>query len=327
MEFLAHDFERLERLRDAFLAGRGRSPWRDRRDLAVYDATFGQRIAWKWRAVLDELVLRGFKPPSGVIVDWGAGTGIASRTWLARFAAPAGEVHVHDASPLAVAYARDLLAAEHAGVRVADGTPPPRAGVLLVSHVIDELEPAELEDLVAYARNAACVVWVEPGNPGASRALGAVRETLRESCDVLAPCTHSANCPALAAAHASDWCHFFAKPPAEVFTRGDWAQFGERLGIDLRSLPYSFLALRARASGAAVTEPAPPGLERVLGRPRIEKGHVRAQVCGADDLRTLRVLEREHKELVKRLEKPAGECAIYRFEAENGRVRNATRWP
>lgn len=327
MEFIAHDFERLERLRDAFLAARGRSPWRDRRDLAVYDATFGQRIAWKWRAVLDELALRGFTPPAGIVVDWGAGTGIAVRTWLARFGSPTAEVHVHDASPLAVAYARDLLAAEHAGVRVADGTPPPRAGVLLVSHVIDELEPQELEELVAYAREAACVVWVEPGNPTSSKALGDVREKLLDTCDVLAPCTHRASCPALTAAHASDWCHFFAKPPPEVFTRSDWAQFGERLGIDLRSLPYSFIALRARAAGAVPAEPAPPGFERVLARPRSEKGHVRAQVCGVEGLRTLRILDREHPELVKRLEKSAGECAIYRFEAEKGRVRSVARWP
>src|SRR5262249_21750531 len=73
--------------------------------------------------------------------------------------------------------------------------------------------------------------------------------------------------------------------------------------------------------------PAPPGCERVLGRPRVAKGRVDVQACGAGGLRELRVIAREDRELVRRLERSAGECLIYRFDAANGRVRGATPWP
>jgi SAM-dependent methyltransferase len=306
VEFQAHDLERLERLRAAFLAGRGRSPWRDRRDFELYDAFFGQRIAWKWEAVLSELERRGFTPTGGVLLDWGAGTGVAARAWLARFgAAGASEVRLYDASPAALEFARERIAAEHPGTPVqlgADGAA--EVSTLLVSHVIPELSASELEQLLERVRRAACVVWVEPGSRDVSRALGRLRDGLLESFDVLAPCTHRERCPVLAAGHEQDWCHFFARPPAEVFTRSDWARVGQRLSIDLRSLPYSFVALRAK--GARPAPPSAQDYDRIIGRPRIEKGRAQLVGCRAEGLRSLRLLERDDRALFKELERGAG---------------------
>ncbi len=39
--------------------------WNSTRDLEIYDATFGARIAWKWNAVLGEIARRGVEIPHG----------------------------------------------------------------------------------------------------------------------------------------------------------------------------------------------------------------------------------------------------------------------
>ncbi|MBP9903596.1 MAG: hypothetical protein KBH45_19240, partial [Verrucomicrobia bacterium] len=55
------DWATLGRLRSEFLAGAtsGRDYWQSESDLASYDATFAQRIGWKWDYVLAELTRRG----------------------------------------------------------------------------------------------------------------------------------------------------------------------------------------------------------------------------------------------------------------------------
>ena len=64
------DWTALDRLRDTFLGGRpgGAAYWTSRSDLENYDFTFAHRIAWKWDAVLRELKLRGWTPPSDVLL-------------------------------------------------------------------------------------------------------------------------------------------------------------------------------------------------------------------------------------------------------------------
>lgn len=324
LELEAGDFERLERLRAAFLAGRGRSPWRDERDLVLYDATFGRRIAWKWDAVLDELAARGIELPTGRVLDFGCGTGVAARAWLAR---PIGSgtraLWLHDTSALAREHARARIASEHPALRVELGLPAEAPALLLASHVIGELAPMELETFVALARTAQAVVWIEPGAHAVSRTLSGVRDQLLDSFDVLAPCTHAERCPMLAPEHEKDWCHAFARPPREVFTDSDWAKLGQRLGIDLRSVPYAFLVLR-RKDPSRTAAPA-ADLDRFLGRPRIEKGRVLVDACGKDGLRALRLLERDDRPAFERLAEPAGESLLYELQVENGRIRSARR--
>jgi hypothetical protein len=91
---------------------------------------------------------------------------------------------------------------------------------------------------------ADAVLWVEPGTHDVSRQLGGFREQLRGSgFRVVAPCTHENECPMFAIGRERDWCHFFAPPPSEIFADSNWVKFGQRAGIDLRSLPYAFIAL------------------------------------------------------------------------------------
>src|SRR6266498_988576 len=78
------DWAALDRLRETFLAGRptGAAYWQSMGDLANYDFTYAQRIGWKWDAVLRELQCRGWLPPAAPLLDWGCGSGVASRCVL-----------------------------------------------------------------------------------------------------------------------------------------------------------------------------------------------------------------------------------------------------
>src|SRR5437867_12656307 len=102
------DWNSLERLRTAFLSGTAGAGdyWQSESALASYDATFAQRIGWKWDYVLAELTRRGWSPPRGELLDWGCGSGIAHRAFLDHFGADGvTKLWLTDRSVLAVAYA------------------------------------------------------------------------------------------------------------------------------------------------------------------------------------------------------------------------------
>lgn len=293
----------LDRLRAGFLAGAGAAGayWQSPADLASYDLTFAQRIAWKWDAVLAELKLRGWTPPAGEMLDWGCGSGVAGRCVLREFgteSVPA--LRVFDRSAIAMEFAAARSKAVFPKLVVQSGEPDTgRIGVLLLSHVLNELPEAEREALLQLARRADAVLWVEPGTHADSRALIAVRERLRDGFEVVAPCTHQAECGLLAADNARHWCHNFAAPPAGLMADGNWVRFGQRMGIDLRSLPYSFLVLERR--GLRSAEERCSGWSRVVGAPRVYKGFAKVLGCGADGVRELTLQKRDAPEVFKRL--------------------------
>jgi hypothetical protein len=308
MNWSAIDWKVLERLRAGFLAGTAGNAdyWKSESDLANYDATFAQRIGWKWDYVLNELQRRGWKPAAGTLTDWGCGSGVAHRAFLDHFGADAvTELRVWDRSALAMRFAERRAKEKYAGLKVTTGALGPDAGragsplpavaspatdgahgvtrptpaansTLLISHVLTELKPDQVESLADFAASFTSVLWVEPGTYEASRTLIAVRERLRSQMNIVAPCTHQAQCGMLARGNENHWCHHFAAPPTEVFMDSDWAKFGELAGVDLRSLPVSFLVLDQRPN-----TPVPPGAVRLIGRPRLFKPH--ALVIGCDE--------------------------------------------
>jgi SAM-dependent methyltransferase len=286
------DLARLLRLRDLFLDERGSALadyWRDDGDLAAYDAVLGARIGWKWDSALRECADRGFARADGeTVLDYGCGTGVAARRFAWHFGA--GEVLCHDRSAAAMAFAVERQGTDAPGVptRSLPLIPATLApDVLLISHVLGELDAraeASLRELITRARR---VVIVEPGSRAISRRLSALRDALLGDVHVLAPCPHAAPCPTLAT--ATDWCHFFATPPAEVFTDGGWVRTARALGIDLRALPYAFVAL-ARQSPTSV--PAVPP-NRMLGRAAVRARDARLQLCTATGLETVIVEKRD----------------------------------
>lgn len=313
------DWVRLAEMRAAFLRQSDEATplpdyWTSRRDLEIYDATFGARIGWKWNAVLDEIARRGIEVPAGSVVDWAAGTGVAARAFLRHFGARDRSVTFTDRSRPAVAFAESATRTEHPDA-VVSPTLPTKPSVLLVSHVLDELDDAGRAELVELARAAEFLIWVESGSKSTSRALSGLREALIDDLDPLLPCTHRAACGVLALGRENDWCHHFAAPAPEAFTTNHWRTFSRTLSIDMRALPYSYLVLRRRTADARFD----PEALRVLGTPRIEKGRAMLTVCGSSGVREAVLLERVDKAWFKALEKGRAERRIAIQEVD-GRI-------
>ena len=308
------DWVRLDRLRTKFLAREGSSApyWTSREDLANYDFTYAQRIGWKWDAVLRELRLRGWFPPTGPLVDWGCGSGIAGRRVAEFYGAERfGTLRVFDRSHLAMNFAMERAQREQPGLTVVRGetagTNPTQArGTVVISHVLNELDAPGRAGLRAAIDAADAVLWVEPGTYADSRALIDFRETLRADFDPVAPCTHRRECGMLHAHNAAHWCHHFATPPPGLLADADWVRFGQRAGIDLRSLPYSFLVLERRGLRTAPVRNSPPSFEgwsRVIGQPRLYKGFAKILDCSAEDVREVGVQSRDNPELSRAIKK------------------------
>ena len=304
----------LRRLRERFIARTAgkQDYWQKDEELALYDATFGERIGWKWDAVLRELTALGWKPRSRKVLDWGCGSGVAGRRVLAQW--PHLEtLALHDRSARAVRFAAER-APVPMGDRVVDGET-----LLVLSHVLSELPATELAALLALARKAGEVLWVEAGTHADSRRLIAeVREVLLPEFTAIAPCTHQAACGLLTERNAPHWCHHFATVPAEIFQDGRWMEFGREMSIDLRALPYSYLVL---ARGSA---PLPAGCSRVIGRPREAKGFAKILSCHAEGVGELVLQKRDAPELFRAFHKEAA-GAVYRWDLEDGRILKGER--
>jgi hypothetical protein len=329
MNWTQLDWPALDRLRDGFLhGGAAAGPyWKTESALASYNLTYGERIAWKWDAVLRELRLRGWRPPSrGTVLDWGCGSGTAGRRVIDHFGTEAfTELLLWDHEPIAVEFAQRAAKAAFPALPVAAITPGFLAGgdspgLVVVSHVLNELAPAALDDLRALLGRAQAVLWVESGTHDTSRRLSAERDRLRAEFNVVAPCTHAHACPILAAGNERHWCHFFAPAPGEIFANPDWVKFGQRAGIDLRSLPYCFLALERRAT---VDAPAASDLSRIIGRPEHFKPYARFLNCDASGLAELTVPKRTAPALYKELDRTK-EPLVYRWEREGDQVNGGT---
>ncbi len=316
MNLSAADWKSLQRLRETFLRADPAARddyWRSERELEIYDQTFGQRIRWKWDYVLRELKRRGWTPPRADVCDWGCGSGIAGRAFLEHFGATEIQsLQLCDRSALAMRYALARAQAEFPKTPAQMSARFSSGAVLLISHVITELAEQQLANLTQLARKAAAVLWVEPGAFEASRALIAVREKLRETMSVIAPCTHQAACGMLATGNERHWCHHFAPSPPEVFTDGDWAKFANIAGIDLRSLPLSFLVMDRR-------EPSmlPADAMRIIGRPRIYKAHAQVFGCDASGVHDRKLTKRSVPEVFHHLrDEPMEPLQSWRCEAD-----------
>ena len=157
------------------------------------------------------------------------------------------------------------------------------------------------------------MIWVEPGTYDVSRGLGAIRDALLDTFQLIAPCTHQGKCPVFAPENQRDWCHMFAPPPSEIFANPDWVKFGQRAGIDLRSLPYCFLVLDRR------TPTLPDGWSRIIGRPEHFKPYARFLNCDATGLNLLTLPKRNQPALYKQLDRTKRPL-VYHWSREDDKV-------
>lgn len=290
----------LQRLRARFLEGSAGATdyWESEDDLVAYDATFAQRIGWKWDFVLNDLTARGWTPPPGALLDHGCGTGIAGRAMADHFGADAfSALHLSDRSAAAVEFAAARATEKHPGWTVHRGSSESFETVVL-SHVLTEMTPEKVEELLTLLSRAKAVIWVEPGAYEPSLALIAIRERLRNEFNVVAPCTHRETCGLLAPGNEAHWCHHFARPPREIFQDAGWSKFARWLGIDLGSLPLSYLVLDRREPPAL-----PASAIRMIGHPRIYKAHALALGCDASGVSECRLTKRMNPDAFKQWRK------------------------
>ena len=317
--FTKPELAALAALRARFLDGSnaGGGYWKNEAVLALYDASFGERIGWKWDAVLGELNARGWHPAAKRVVDWGCGSGIAGRRVLAAWEG-FESLTLTDVSQHAMRFAGARARQDFPAVRVrmkAEAEDDVAGTLLLVSHVLNETDDAAAHRLIAAARRAEEIIWIEAGTHADSRRLISVREKLRAEFDIIAPCTHAARCGMLAPENAAHWCHHFARVPSEASQDARWAQFGREFGIDMGTLPYSFLVLARR--GARADEMR--GFSRIIGRPRDEKGHFDVLSCSEAGVEELVAQKRDVPEFARQLRKGRAQ-AVQRWSREGRRI-------
>ncbi len=315
------EFRILARLREGFLKGSAglADYWKGAEELSLYDRTFAQRIGWKWDAVLSELSVRGWMPPAQRLVDWGCGTGIASRRVLEHWQGHFEAVTLSDRSPQARAFAFERLreAGATRNVRVvAPEETDCEGAVVLASHVLSELTHEQLRKALGQWKKAAALIWVESAtHDNARRMVAEGREFFLEAgWKAVAPCTFSGACPLLRGENERHWCHHFARVPSEVHQDQGWREISLRLNLDLRVLPYSFVVLE-RDSGR---EPV-SGVSRVIGTAREFKGHLKVLACDAGGVQDWMLQKRDAPDLYKELRKCEG-LPLYRWRVEGGRI-------
>ncbi|MGC4074471.1 MAG: small ribosomal subunit Rsm22 family protein [Nibricoccus sp.] len=311
------DWSALDRLRDGFLSGSAASGpyWRSLSDLASYDFTYAERIGWKWDAVLAELRRRNWTPPARTLLDWGCGSGIAGRRVIESFGAENFDtLQVWDHSPLARQFAATSAREKFPALSVSEFTPHASPFTLLLSHVVNELPATARAELLALVVRADAVIWIEPGTHAVSRDLASIRDQLRADFDIVAPCTHANNCPLFAVENERHWCHYFAPAPSGIYADSNWVKFGQRAGVDLRSLPYSVLVLE-RKNLRTLPSPLPPDSSRILGRANVHKAHTDLLACDASGLNDLKLFKRTDPALHKQLDRRPP-IPLYHFERD-----------
>lgn len=316
MTFTTDSLQRLARLRALFLnANDGLADyWDSEESLALYDQTFAERIGWKWRFVMLDLERLNWSMPEGTLLDWGCGTGVASRTLLqSPIAKSIRAVSLYDRSRSAMRFAFQQCSRRFPTLAIQQGDAPD-AETVVISHVLNELSRDALNALLARLDNATAILWVEPSLKTVSRKLIEVREALRERFHLVAPCVHQARCGMLSPENERHWCHHFAEPPAEAFTESKWAKFSQAMQIDLRDLSLSYLVFDKRP-----VSPLEQSAKRLIGNARLYKATASLLLCDERGVGEVELAKRDFPDAFKSLKK-GNAPSLQTLDIENGRV-------
>lgn len=300
----AISWSELESLRQSYLHPQpdgSKDYWISPTLLWSYHQTFGARIGWKWDSVLADIARQTHLRESfgGSLLDYGCGTGMASLrvlNWLAP--GQVDHVYLYDRSPKAMLFAADRIKEQFPGVRVEPMSrlnwPQPRSYLLLASHIFTEINRDSQKDLLEGASKSQGILFVDAGTKQVSEKLIGFRRDLGSNhFRVLAPCSHQNACPLSSQSHPQHWCHFFAKVPQIAFQSSFWREFSEKLSIDLRSLPLSYLVMQ---EGTARSWQAQPLARRILGRGHHFKSWIEWLSCSEVGIEKLTITKRQNKE-------------------------------
>lgn len=296
--------------------------WKTDELLELYDQSLARRILWKWQHFLKDLSHApadlDFDAPASIL-DFGCGSGVSAEAWLEAGVGRGHQWTPWDRSMRARAFTAKKW--KSLGLNVEEISREKdlfskRWDWVVLSHVATELPKNVWDQLLLVLAQAKAVFWVDAGTPVVSRQLGEIREKLiREGFTTLGPCTHNRPCPLLKTAVDGMWCHHFAPTPSEVSHDPFFSRLRTELQIDFRSLPYSCLAMVRK------NRIPDPQWDRILGRPRQYKGHVRLHSChGHQGVRELRISHRLMKPLAKRLVDVSGPRVVQWSFDDNDQV-------
>jgi ribosomal protein RSM22 (predicted rRNA methylase) len=98
-----------------------------------------------------------------------------------------------------------------------------------------------------------------------------------------------------------------------------WRELSQRLNLDLRVLPYSFVALDRGTPGETAGHSKKEEEFRVLGVPREFKGHLKVLACNADGLTDWTLQKRDAPELYKEI-RSAETLPMYRWKTAGQKI-------
>jgi ribosomal protein RSM22 (predicted rRNA methylase) len=208
------------------------------------------------------------------LLDGGAGPGTAS--WAATRIWPSLDkvTMVEPHTGFRALAAKLKLLSESSSLRTAqvvagdlrDLEGPARADLVVLSYVLAEISPKEL-DRVLFKAKAACdglLVIVEPGTPAGFERIRTARAILiAAGSSILAPCPHANLCPIL----RPDWCHFTVRLP-----RLRDHKLVKRAELSFEDEKFSYVAATIGTFGA-------PAKARVLARPKVSAAGIGLKLC------------------------------------------------
>lgn len=215
-----------------------------------------------------ELTLECFDGEISSVLDVGAGTGAASiaaglLTGCENFTCIERDSNMTELGKRLTELCG--IRAEWTRGDVSEADKAPRAGLVISSYCLNELEPRKRSSVIKtlWERTEKLLVIVEPGTPeGFSQIKEARKQLISLGAETAAPCTHTGECPI----PKGDWCHFTCRVARSKLHKR--LKDGEAPYEDEK---FCFIA--------AAKQPCKPCGARILRHPVIEKGRVTLRLC------------------------------------------------
>ena len=172
-----------------------------------------------------------------------------------------------------------VRSAEWLHTSVLDPLPPEIADLVVMSYVLNELEPADQlrAAQTAWRCSGKLLVIVEPGTPAGFEHIREIRHGLLASgAHLIAPCPRESECPMI----DNDWCHFSERVQRTSEHR---MAKGAELGYEDEKYSYVIAAHQQIALPAA----------RILRHPQKRSGHIEFELCTSEGLKRETISRRQ----------------------------------
>lgn len=226
----------------------------------------------------------GWSPAT--LLDLGSGPGTA--LWAASAQFPSlTSATAYEREPALIGLGRTLArTSTHSALRAArwergnlqQFAPTARYDLVIIGHVLNELEPSLCQQVLAraWAATTGVLLIVEPGTAAAFEVVRAARDALlSEGAYTIAPCAHDRPCPL-----ENDWCHFPQRLQRPAFQRR------------ARGAPSPWEDSKFAYAALARFAPPAPIWGRVIREPVSNKAYAEVQVSSVNGIEQVRALKR-----------------------------------